>query len=389
MKLKVRDIKDILKAEGLYKTPRKVGNPRQWNVLDWRQYKDFIINTTGRAICFTSHNHYPELDQLGDPVQVEIRNIFTDFDAEEKIENAQRDMLRAIDFSEDIKNPYFDNFSGRKGFHHYLRLKPKRYYLNDELTEKVRALHNWLAVKGMKVKTMDERCKDVKRLCRIPTCRYVTIKNKKRRQPMEYIVKDTYCWPIPPDLLEADISEIIEFAKAPTVYVPKVGKPKYDLDQLISKLGFDVQEWAMKNQEETRNGKKQVVAAFNRIPKNAFIGRAMEEIGRACIYNDLFSRNPTHEARRIAVILLRRSGYTFVEVIGWFDRLSQVCSWVDRGFRDVRVYQIRHIFFRYPPYHPDSCSKIKFVHGLCPLKDCRECTYPTGDCKPIKELVKC
>ncbi len=42
MKLRLSDLKAILKAEGLLKTPRKVGNPRQWNVLTWRDYLDFI-----------------------------------------------------------------------------------------------------------------------------------------------------------------------------------------------------------------------------------------------------------------------------------------------------------------------------------------------------------
>jgi hypothetical protein len=386
VKIKKSELKAVLKAERLFQTPRKVGNPRQSNVSSWKDYFDFIKNTTGRAICFTSHNWYPEFNALGDPTHVEVDKFFSDLDDEHKIENAQRDTLRLVEFAQSWKLPYFNNFSGRKGYHNFILLDPKRYELNEELTMKLHALHNWIAIEGAKIKTMDKRCKDVKRLCRIPLTKYVTIKRGSR----EYIVGDTYCCPIQDDLLDMQPSDIIEYSRDPnnggsSPFIPKPDKPKLDLDQLIDKLGINVQEWALKSQDEGRD-MSGYVAPINKAPKNEFIKRAKKEIGRPCIINDLLSRNPTHDARRIAVILLKRYGHNFQEIILWFDKMAQICKWVDRGNRTTRTDQIRHIYFRVPEYKPDGCGKIK-TKNLCPYPDKRETKYPRGKCKKIEDLI--
>jgi len=397
MKLKVSELKAVLKNQLLFETPRSVGNPIQWNAVNWEQYLDFIKTHTGRAICFTSHNSFPELNQLGDPTIVKVNKVFTDLDDADKPENALLDVNKLVDFCEKWKLGCWDNFSGSKGFHHYFELKPKKYYLNrddfkfeNRVETKLRALHNWLALEGAKLRTNDIKCKDPRRLCRIPMSKYVSMKKRKKGDPIIYLTdKPTYCSPLTRDMLSMEIGDIIAYAANPVPYIVKRQPPKYTLDGLIDKLGFDVKEWALRNEthdEDTDEG--QVIAKLNKIPNDAFVETVKQQIPRLCIQNDLFSLNPSHASRRIAVILLKRHGLNFREVLEWFDKLAHACGWVDRAFRDVRVYQIRHIFFRYPEYHPDACGRIKYVHKLCPFKDKRETKYPNGKCRPIKELLK-
>lgn len=390
MKLKKSELREVLKNQLLFDTPRKVGNPQQWNVLNWSQYLDFIRSHTGRAICFTSHNHYPQLDQLGDPIIVEVSKLFTDLDSKEKPENALLDANKMYDWCEELGLGCWVNFSGSKGFHHYTELKPKKYMLDAILDDKLRAVHNYLAHE-IKIRTQDIKCRDPKRLCRIPMSRYATMERKKGKKnaPIQYIVGETYCSPLKPEYLSWQVLDIIEYAKNPEPIVVKRIEPKITMDKLISKLGINVKDWALRNEtEDERTDEGQVVAPLNKTPPGAFIKTVKAQIGRECIYNDLFSPNPTHTSRRIAVTILKRQGLTFREVIDWFDKIAHLCGWVDRAFRDVRLYQIKHIYYRYPPYHPDGCGKLRFVHKLCPHEGWRETKYPFGKCKPIEELVK-
>ena len=123
MKMKVGDLFEVWRAFDFLTFPRTVGDPVQTVVYNEAEFLKWFKVNTGRVICFTSHNAYPELDQRWNPprvVKIRVSNLFTDLDAAEKQENAQLDSIKLVDFCEKEDAPFLDDFSGSKGFHHYV-----------------------------------------------------------------------------------------------------------------------------------------------------------------------------------------------------------------------------------------------------------------------------
>lgn len=347
--------------------PRMVGDPIQTPVYNKMEFAKWFNVNVGRAICFTSHNAYPELDQKFYPPKVntiEVNNLFSDFDDKNKPENAQLDTIKFIKFCQSEELPFINSFSGSKGFHHFIRLKPSVHPYDEELKTKIRAVHNWLKDKR-EFRTMDGKCKEPRRLCRIPYSRYV--REGKHRQ---YEVGNTYCIPMKPaEILDLSIDEIVKRAHAPTLYVPELDEPKLDLDGFLKQFSIDIREYSA--DKEVVDGERVVTTReYEEVQSDDFHEFIKALIPRMCVHNDLFGRNPLHSARRMTVTQLREIGYDFSQVVQLFEEMGKRFGWVDRMFRNRRIYQIKHIYFRHPPYKHDTCGKIKNEHGLCVGEAC-------------------
>ena len=368
MKLKIRELLKVWNAYDFLQFPRMNGDPIQTPIYNEKDFVNWFKANTGRAICFTSHNSYPTLDKTFHPpavMEVRVSNLFTDFDDKDKPENAQLDTIKLIKFCEDNKLPFINSFSGSKGFHHFIRLKPSLHAYNEELKLMTRAVHNWLKDR-LEFRTMDGMCKEPRRLCRIPYSKHV----REGKERGSYIISDTYCHTISPDdITTKDIYEIIENARAPTLYIPDLTKPKLDLQGFIEHFEIDLREYAA--DKEVVNGERVVThREYEEVQTDDLHELVKALVPRMCVHNDLFSRNPTHPARRMTVIQLKEIGYSFSQVVALFEEMSSKFNWVDRMFRGRRIYQIKHIYFHWPVYKHDTCGKIKNEHGLCVGEAC-------------------
>lgn len=368
MKAKLGDLLKVWRAFDFMQFPRMVGDPLQTVVYNEQEFVKWFKSNTGRAICFVSHNSYPHLNKRYNPPSVEsvrVSNLFIDMDDARKQENAQDDTIKLIEFCDDNNLPFVNSFSGSKGFHHYIRLKPSVHMYDEELKSKVRAVHNWLKDK-LGLRTMDGKCKEPRRLCRIPYSKYARM-GKGRG---EYVMGKTYCIPMKSeDIVNLNINEILESAITPTLHVPFLPSPQWDLDGFVANFSIDIEEYS--RDKEVEDGERVSIAReYEEVQPDDFHELIKALVPRMCVHNDLFQRNPTHAARRMTVIQLKEIGHTFGQVVSLFEEMSERFKWVDRMFGNRRRYQIKHIYFHLPEYKHDTCGKIKSEHGLCVGKAC-------------------
>lgn len=384
MKAKLGELFKVWEAFDFMDFPRMVGDPVQMPIYNRQEFARWFIHNTGKAICFTSHNSYPELDKNFHPprvIKIRVSNLFDDFDDKEKPENAQLDTIKMIKFCEKEGLDFLNSFSGSKGFHHYTRLKPKVYDYNDELKLKTRAVHNWFKDQ-LEFRTMDVMCKEPRRLCRIPYSKYA----REGKHRGEYVVGSTYCIPMRADeIIDMDINTIKNLAVSPTLFIPKTAIGKWDLDEFIEHFSIDVREYSV--DKDIVDGERiQSTREYDKVPADDFHELIKALVPRMCVHNDLFSRNPTHATRRMTVIQLKEIGYKFGQVINLFEEMSNKFGWVDRMFRSRRNYQIKHIYFHIPKYEHDTCGTIKNKHGLCIGKPCPK--FRGGETKKEKSIKK-
>lgn len=367
MKVTVGELLKVWKAFDFLTFPRMMGDPMQTPVYNEKEFVNWFKSNTGHAICFTSHNSYPLLNQRYNPpsvVKICVSNLFDDFDDKEKPENAQLDTIKIIEFSQKENLPFLDQFSGSKGFHHFIRLKPTIYDYDDKLKAKTRAVHNWLKDK-LGLRTMDMMCKEPRRLCRIPYSKYA-----REDKHHHYTVGTTYCTPMKAeDILDLSIDEIRKRAINPRLFIPKPPQSRLDLDGFIQEFSIDIEEYACDKVVEEGN-RVAVAREYSNVPADDLHELIKALVPRMCVHNDLFARNPSHPGRRMTVIQLKELGYSFSQVVALFEEMSAKFNWVDRMFRTRRIYQIKHIYFHVPKYKHDTCTKIKYEHGLCVGKAC-------------------
>lgn len=367
MKIKTNELLTTWKNFGLLDFPRMMGNPIQVPVYTAKQFLGWFKANCGRAICFTSHNSYPKLNDKYRPPKVEaisVNNIFVDLDDDKKIENAQNDAIKLIDFCEKENLTFCDQFSGRKGFHHFIRLKPETYLYNDALKIRTRAVQNWLK-EELNLRTIDERCKDATRLCRIPFSKHASqIKGTKCE------VSKTFCYPLKSDeIRDKSVTEIVKNAEKPHPFIYTNLEPTLTLREFIEHFSIDLEKYS--TNIKMVEGKINKLAEYEKVPADDFHLLIKNIIPRKCIHNDLFKPNPTHTARRLAVIQLKDIGYDFTQIIQLFEKMTEEFKWVDRMNQSKRIYQIKHIFFHNPPYNHDTCGTIK-EYGLCVGEKCEK-----------------
>lgn len=394
MKIGAPEFLTVMRDFDFLSFPRAVGNPYQDIVLNPHGLWNFVKMNNAVRICFTSHNSYPGWDGTQDPTHVRIGKYFTDFDHKRKPENALRDVRRLASFSEKENLPWGTTFSGSKGFHLYGFLKRYNYEINQELWDSVIALHAWLRYKGDKgriptyksdgtlkakgrpwLKTLDGKVAEPKRLCRIPFTRHVGMSDER-----EYKISPRYCIALTPEQLhDSDIDQIIELSERPEIidrrhYYVQGGR-KIDLTEFLDEFSIDVRYWCSIGKDEGIYGVKGFVPVeYNGIPDDDYAVYLSKLITRPCIHGDLFTENPSHFSRFLAVIQLKQAGFSYEEVVEEFVNMSRKFHWADIKNRKTMYYQIKQIYFKRTGvggYWHASCKKIK-SKKLCIGNKCPE-----------------
>lgn len=350
--MKVKDFLRVQLAFDFLQFPRMMGSPEQKLCHNPSGFVSFYRRANGHGPVFTSHNSYPEMDSKYVPLVVRISKMFFDFDAE-KPENAQLDALKMARYFDEIGMPWAATYSGNKGFHVYLFLKPEFHPFDSELRIKTLAIHRWLGSK-LELRTLDGRVAEPRRLCRVPLTLNVPKKLKPGQTP-------NYCIPVTLNMLQDwTMPEIIEAAQMQ--FIPDTVRNPGDhltLDEFIDK--FDVK--AGSYEEAAYHGPADIVPYS--APRGPYEDYIKALIPDPCIHNEIMTENPRHQARVTACLQLFRSGYTLDEAIDEFDKISEVFKWIDRHNRDNRIYHIRSLYREGARYRYPTCTRIRFEYGLC------------------------
>jgi hypothetical protein len=317
---------------------------------------------------------------------VVIDKIFTDLDDDRKPEHALTDSRVIIDWAEDEGLQVVTVFSGNKGYHNYILLKPQLIDIRKvedtgPLKIKLRCVLNWLAARGWEwrylengkldheyakdhissLRTLDPRIRgDYRRITRVPGYKYV------KYHQSEYFPKDSFCNVVPPEMVkEWSHQEIVEYCKESRPYKPTLDPfaRLITLDELVEEFNIQPENWLWLSGSDSRPEygiyKGEYSHPNTEVIKNIF--------PKMCIHNDLLGNpEPKHITRfYAAVMLLNYYGWEPAHVVKFF---AEDVSWSDfnEGETKTQVYQIHgHI----PRYLPPSCSTLK-MWGLCVKDKC-------------------
>jgi len=333
-----------------FETPRAVGDPFQQIVKTEEEIMNFINPRLGKTPVFISHNAYPTFTKTGEVFQIKVNKFFFDFDSPKKPENAQLDVIKVIEFCERENLQIYPAFSGSKGFHAYIPLEPKTYLLGSYLKDATQAVHLWLKAK-LGLRTIDLKCAEPKRLCRVWYTPHITIKEKK------VIASGMYCCPLDPAWIKDwQIDKIMEYAKHPTAISYRAKGDILSLEDFIKRFEIDVK----KILSSCNIGLDETGAKMNKICEYKPINDAFIQliVPYPCITNQIMNNpNPPHCARFDFVAHLATLGYSKKWI---FDFLKS------RNYKDfkpdVTAYQINNIFDK--KYKISSCKK-RYSEGIC------------------------
>lgn len=346
-----------------YETPRFFGNPFQILVAEKEDAFQFVRNNLGKKPIYTSVYSFPTFNEEGNPFQVKINKLFSDFDSERKPENALLDVRKIDDFftSENIES--IQAFSGGKGFHNYTLLDSETYVLSPYLSDVIRAINIWITNK-LNLRTLDIRCAEPRRLCRLWYTPYAS-RNKKTGK----ITKNgNYCFPLTKEQLhELNINEIIEFSKNPLKINPNnfknINNPnRINIMDFIEYFEIDINK-TLKDSIKIDKSYSNKIIEYKEV-EDEFIKRILP---RPCIHMQIVHNpNPPHIVRFGACIQLKDLGFD----PKWIFDFFQNRGYIDSHNTSECAYQINQIFRKNPPYKHPSCSTLK-KNGVCVGERCK------------------
>lgn len=247
-----------------------------------------------------------------------VDKIFFDLDSN-NLEDAYRDAVELFERLKSYKLTPVALFSGRKGFHIYVPLKP--FKSNIETIKVV--VKDFQETFSDGLKTVDRRViGDVRRMVRYPNTLNVAGKR--------------YCVPLPSGWQEWDVEKIVDYSLEPrniefnVDFVDVERIVDVDYHQPINLPKIDLKPW--------------------NLPHGAKIALMLL---RPCVANVLLSDSePPHVVRLDMVSELMWLGWSEEQVVTAIKQLA----WKDFN-ESVTRYQVSHIFRK--RYLPPSCSKLK------------------------------
>jgi len=331
--------------------PRAVGNPRQHFVTSPKQFLLWFKWNNGKKTCYTSHNCYTSFNEHSNPSEVKLRNIFLDFDMNEDegltFPKVARDVKLVTEYLSEQDIAHSISFSGRQGYHLYIHTKPTFESLSNGLSLKYKSIYAHLR-RELNLKTLDQRCAEPKRLCRVPGSIYVKEGKKTNRK----------CYPIPAEssiVTKKDRMYELSTEEIKDLNIQRSSKKK-TIDNLMD--DWDIEPEQMPDEDLYGLAKYKE-------PKGKFL-KLIGEYFRPCIKSALFTSNPPHFIRVSACIKIRQL-YSKDDAIRFFDKLSHKIGWIDRKNKNMRDYNINHIYNKH--YKLPSCTKI-MSEGYCVGSDC-------------------
>ena len=348
----------MAKMFNFFEVPRAFGNPMQTIVKTENELYTLIHSNRGSKPVFISHNAFPSMIKnnkgVEEPNQINVTKIFLDFDSDRKPENAQLDAIKVMDFCERENIPFIVVFSGSKGFHIYIALKPTIYNYGDFLKNATKAVHIWLK-KELGLRTIDLKCAEPRRLCRV----FYTPHVKEDKKSREVIKNGMYCCPLFPEWVrEWKIDAIMRYAVCPTKIDYKPKGNCISLDEFLTKFDINVADM-LKAEFNDEGSSQNTIIAYTPVD-NEYIEQILPH---PCVHSQIGNNpNPCHFARFAAA--------------AWFANIGRDRAWVLNFFRDRNyvdhkddtcITQINNIYdhaYKFP-----SCGKL-YENSLCVGETC-------------------
>ena len=309
-----------MKIEDLFKRfPRDVDYPRKV-VYNYEELKRFVELTNGiKSVYVALYDHTFIIDK-----------IFFDFDSKD-ITLAFEDVKTFIKRLNEYNYPFIPVFSGRKGFHVYVLLKPWTPPNVETAKAVLRDLQQALAGD---LTTCDRNIfGDIRRLTRYPNT----------------LNKTNYCVPLPYDFVNWNISQIIDYAKSQR-------EIDYEIKNLPSINAF------IDNINEYTNAPSKLKPLHEIVDMPPLL-YLVKPLIRPCIFESVtIEPDPPHIVRLSLVTELMYYGWSKESI----HELIKKLKWRDYNSKMTKL-QIDQIFRK--KYLPPSCYKIKnFVR-------CNECGW--------------
>lgn len=299
--------------------PRRVGIP-SFIIDSELRFFEYISKYNGTPMgCHTSIydcSSHPIIDKL----------VF-DFDGGrrgEKLRDAFDEVRNFVDMLKRNKYSYIPVFSGRKGFHVYVMLKPSELSV-ETAKPLLKFAHENLAGEYRYVDR--HKFGVVNSMIRIPN----TLNGK------------LYCTYLPLHFDELSIGEILRYATTPHIVEYKFNGSRYPLLTDIAEITL----------QEIHEGKRLEKLDSNH-PKIPSV-RLLRHLIRPCVFEEITKNpEPTHIARVSLVAELSHLGYTQREIFEIIRRLN----WSDFD-PEFTMYQIRNIVEK--DLLPPSCNKLRRI----------------------------
>lgn len=328
-----------------YPFRRNVGNPYQKQIRNIREFVQFITQNNGINDCFIAiYDKYKTIDKL-----------FFDLDVLD-IKLAYKFYKYLIDQGLSV----VPVFSGKKGFHFYVLLKPMRFKALDEAVATIRQVsYTLIDEAGMyikqktedgeqyKISLLDSRViGDLNRLARVPNT----------LRPPENL---TYCTYLPPDFNKMTLEDLIMYAKSPHHM-----DNTYDIvrkDKLVDLHMTD----AIYDYRQPISYEPGSVSSFNGSSNlnniNKSIKKFLKLILRPCLYYFITTEEPPHDIRTATVCELLALEFSPEEIIAIFSKLN----WADWS-ESITRYHVYHIANKRLKRY--SCKRLREL-GYC-FHDC-------------------
>lgn len=317
--------------------PRYFGNPNQVYVQNKKALENLIRAFDGKCPIFVSTYRFPTRDT---PI---VDSAVFDIDSRLSLRIPYRDTKKLKDFCDEHKIPYVIDFSGGKGFHFFLIVKPEEgtQEVKDKLYSIQLSLIDYLHISAMDLPTIGR----LRWLIRFPSSRYVRIEREKDKS-MRIINNDLYCRYIPPDDFEKGIDHILQLAKEPG---PIPARPKATLSmneiiKLIPKFEMHHRYNGCDNLELLQSSDSVAIPT-------------VQSLGLPCLQQIAGKDHPSHHERIEMVSWLKAMGYRDVAIIAFIKNLK----WRDYNYKDTST-NVASIKGRFPKctwlrdLYPDLCK---------------------------------
>ena len=283
-----------------------------------------------------------------------IDKIFIDIDSYDTLDRALNIAKRLYEkLTVSMKLPVIPVFSGMKGFHLHILLKPKQYeHASDLLTNATLQLVTEKTDEegiGQVIECVDQRfIGAINSLCRVPNT--------------ERIGLNAYCVSLPQSFLDLSLKEIIKLSKSKQTFEYDFSGYKFCyLTELINDQDI------FSDVDRTYNTKEFDKVGFDRInffPKSGDVKRYLKPLLPPCLFNEIIKPEPSH-AIRVATTAFLLMFLEPKQIENIFSRLG----WVDYNQR-MTHYQVQNISQR--AIRPFSCKKLSF---LTASKYCNKCNF--------------
>jgi len=301
--------------------PRKYGNPIQVPVNS----KEEILSKINQSEA-ENKDSYLSISYFPDENKVGITEIFLDFDTHFPQEIGMIMLL----LKKKLQTAIFQKtlswrliYSGKKGFHLRILLKPAVYELTDDLKQTYKMVQLFFS-KGLEKYTDIHVLGDVKRIARIPG---TTHSGSKKTC---YVLK---AMDNPETLM--NLQEIYQFCIDNNMM----------LDDLV--------------ESEKIEGGASFFADIDylSLPNEHFIVLLPSLIPQKCVWHHLTTeKNPLHFVRVASCIMLKYLGVNLKSAQAFYTKCGMVFNWEDVDNVSRRTYQVESLYLK--NYYPMGCQKL-------------------------------